>query len=178
MKLKYMTIALLIATLSGCATQKVLTEQEMFESNPALAQAKKSIELAAQGNLALYAPVQLKSAENSYKEALRQAQNNDPKADNSANQVIANVEAAERQAVKAKYIFEEVFNARERAIKVKASSATPEAFENAETELASILALLEIGDDEKAKRDINALRNKYLDIELKLFRHRAKVVKA
>ncbi|TMM43271.1 DUF4398 domain-containing protein [Colwellia ponticola] len=113
MKLKYMTIALLIATLSGCATQKVLTEQEMFESNPALAQAKKSIELAAQGNLALYAPVQLKSAENSYKEALRQAQNNDPKADNSAHQVIANVEAAEKQAVKAKYIFEEVFNARE-----------------------------------------------------------------
>lgn len=160
-------MALLIATLSGCATQKVLTEQEMFESNPALAQAKKSIELAAQGNLALYAPVQLKSAENSYKEALRQAQNNDPKADNSAHQVIANVEAAEKQAVKAKYIFEEVFNARERAIKVKASSATPEAFENAETELASILALLEIGDDEKAKRDINALRNKYLDIELK-----------
>lgn len=167
MKLKYTAMALLIATLSGCATQKVLTEQEMFESNPALAQAKSSIELAARDNLALYAPVQLKNAEDAYKEALKQAQNSDPKANNSANQVITSVKAAEQQAIKAKYMFEEVFNARDRAIKVNASSAAPEAFKKAETELASILALLEIGDDEKAKRDINALRNEYLDIELK-----------
>lgn len=166
MKVKYTAVALIIATLSGCATQKVMTEQEMFTQHPTLAQAKTSIETAERENLALYSPEQVKSAQNVYKDALAQAQKSSPKVNNSASEVIARIEAAKKQAVKAKYVFEEVFKARNRAIDVNASVAAPAAFKRAETELAKILAQLEVGEDEKAKRDINALRNQYLDIEL------------
>lgn len=166
MKVKYAAVALFIATLSGCATQKILTEQEIFAQHPTLAQAKTSIETAERDNLALYSPAQLKNAEKVYQDALEQAQKNSPKVNESASEVIARIDAAEKQAVKAKYVFEEVFNARDRAIKVNASSAAPAAFKKAETELAKMLALLEVGDDEKAKRDMNALRNQYLEIEL------------
>lgn len=166
MKVKYAVVALLITTLSGCATQRLMTEQEMLVQHPTLAQAKTSIEAAERENLALYSPVQLKNAENIYQNALEQAQNSSPKVNDSANEVIARIETAKKQAVKAKYVFEEVFNARDRAINVNASSAAPAAFKKAESELAKVLALLEVGEDEKATRDVNALRNQYLDIEL------------
>ncbi|MBA6292975.1 OmpA family protein [Colwellia sp. MB3u-70] len=166
MKVKYTAVALLITILSACATQKLMTEQEMLVQHPTLAQAKTSIEAAERENLALYSPVQLKNAENIYQNALEQAQNSSPKVKDSASEVIARIETAKKQAVKAKYVFEEVFNARDRAINVNASSAAPAAFKKAESELAKVLALLEVGEDEKAIRDVNALRNQYLDIEL------------
>jgi OOP family OmpA-OmpF porin len=130
MKVKYAAVALLITTLSGCATQRLMSEQEMLVQHPTLAQAKTSIEAAERENLALYSPVQLKNAENIYQNALKQAQNSSPK------------------------------------INYSASSAAPAAFKKAETELAKVLALLEVGEDGKATRDVNALRNQYLDIEL------------
>ncbi|MBA6328583.1 hypothetical protein H4J46_11645 [Colwellia sp. MB02u-6] len=73
MKVKYAAVALLITTLSGCATQKLMTEQEMLVQHPTLAQAKTSIEAAKREKLALYSPAQLKNAENIYQNALEQA---------------------------------------------------------------------------------------------------------
>jgi hypothetical protein len=105
MKVKYAAVALLITTLSGCTTQRLMSEQEMLVQYPTLAQAKTSIEAADRENLALYSPVQLKNAENIYQNALKQAQNNSPKINYSASEIIALIETVKKQAVKEKYFF-------------------------------------------------------------------------
>lgn len=158
--------ALCVALMSGCASKSILSQQEVFQQYPIINDASTLLVEASSDNLAFYSPEQMKAAQRALDEAIKQAKSGKAGANTPANEAIARVKAAQKQAQKAKYVFEEVFNARQRANNVNASTLVPDAYNDAENQLSKMLGWLEIGEEEKASRDINALKNQYLEIEL------------
>ncbi len=139
----------------------------MFAQYPVVQEADVLLKNSAAENLALYSPEQMKQAQQVFDEAIKQAKSGKPSANESGKEVVLRVKAAQKQAIEAKYVFEDVLKARERAKVSSANSIIPDAFNDAETKLAKMLSWLEVGEDEKAKRDINALKDQYLALELK-----------
>ncbi|MDN4504339.1 OmpA family protein [Alteromonadaceae bacterium BrNp21-10] len=166
MRVKFTLALLLVAAISGCASQKGLTDTDALQKIPVLSQAKTQLQQAQESRLDWYSPSQMAQASDDYQQALKQAKAGKPEAVSTANKVLARIGAAQKQAEKAQYVFEDVLSARDKAIKVNASQVASNEFNRAESELTNVLALLEVGETDKAKRDINALRNQYLDIEL------------
>jgi outer membrane protein OmpA-like peptidoglycan-associated protein len=167
MKKSIIATTIFLALATGCASNNVLNEQQMFAQYPVIQEANTLLNNSVDENLALYSPEQMKQAQQVFDEAVKQAQMGKNSAIESGKEVVLRVRAAQNQASKAKYVFEDVFKARQRAEDASASRLIPDAFNDAETKLAKMLSWLEIGEDEKAKRDINTLKTQYLDLELK-----------
>lgn len=166
MKRRFIASALCIGLLGGCASTQTATEQEVFQQYPLVSKAHNLLNTAKNANLALFSPAQLQAAQNAYNNALKYAKSGKPEAKTAATEVIKRIEAAEKQAQKANYVFEEVFDARKRATAVNASELAPNAFNRAEEKLTKMLSQLELGEEDKATRDITALKNEYLAVEL------------
>jgi len=166
MKKSIVATTLFLTLASGCASKKSLNEQEIFAQYPVVQEANVLLKNSSAENLALYSPAQMKQAQDVFDEAVKQAKAGKPSAIDSGKEAVLRVKAAQKQAVKAKYVFEDVLKARQRAVDVDANSLIPDAFNEAENQLSRMLGWLEIGEDEKAKRDINALKIQYLDLEL------------
>lgn len=158
--------ALCVALLGGCAAKSTLTQQDVMQQYPTINEAKILLDSAATENLSFYSPEQIKAAQRSFDESIKHAKSGKSDASVLAKETVDRVKAAQRQAQEVKYVFEDVFNARQRALTANADSIAPEAYNDAEKQLAKMIAWLELGEDEKAKRDVNALKNQYLDIEL------------
>ncbi len=166
MKRTLIASALTLVLITGCASNATLSESEMMKQFPTLNQASQLLEKAAKDDLAFYAPEQIKAAQSAFDDALKQAKTGKSSTDNTAKETVDRVNAAIVQSNKAKYAFEEVFDARRKALSVNGDSLVSERFNDSEKQLKKMLAWLELGEDEKAKRDINELKNKYLAIEL------------
>lgn len=159
------TSALLL--LAGCASQPKLTEQDIFKQFPEVLEAKTQLAQAEDTNLALYSPQLSQQANAAYDKALQLARSGKAESVAAAREAIATLAAAKKKTAEAKYTFDEVLMARARARNVNAQNLIPEEYNSAEKALSSAFASLETGDEDKAKKDINQMRNQFLDIELK-----------
>ncbi|ASP47832.1 OmpA family protein [Cognaticolwellia beringensis] len=166
MKKTLIASALTLVLITGCASNATLSESEMMKQFPTLNQASQLLVQAEQDDLAFYAPEQIKAAQRAYDDALKQAKTGKNSTDITAKETVDRVNAAIAQTNKAKYVFEEAFNARKKALSVNADKLVPERFNDAEKQFKKMLAWFELGEDERAKRDINELKNQYLAIEL------------
>lgn len=166
MKKTIVSISIAMILLGGCASSPSISEKDIFEQYPNISQASTLIQKANDDNLAFFAPEQMKEAQRVYEEALKDAKAGKSDAAKLASEAVARAKAARVQADNAKYTFEEVLLAREKALVVNAATVSPEEFEEAEQTFAKAIAQLEFGQEAKAKRDIEALKNQYLAIEL------------
>jgi outer membrane protein OmpA-like peptidoglycan-associated protein len=166
MKKTLLSLSLAAVLLGGCASTSTLSTNAVFQQYPAVSEAQSLITKAKEDNLAFYSPEQMKEANRVYENALKDAKADKISATELAEEAVARVNAARAQSNKVKYTFEEIFIAREKAMQVNAQSVASEQFNDAEKMLAKAIAQLEIGEDAKAKRDIEAIKNQYLEIEL------------
>jgi outer membrane protein OmpA-like peptidoglycan-associated protein len=166
MKKTIISMSLAIALLGGCASSPSISDQDIFQQFPNISEANTLLEKATDDNLAFFAPEQMKEANRVYSSALKDAKAGKTSASELAKEAVARANAARVQSNKAKYTFEEVLVAREKALSVNAATASPEEFEEAEETFSKAIAQLELGQEAKAKRDIEEIKNKYLAIEL------------
>ncbi|MDT0581515.1 OmpA family protein [Brumicola blandensis] len=166
MKRTIISISLAVALLGGCASSPSINEKDIFQQNPIISEANMLLQKATADNLAFFAPEQMKEAQRVYESALKDAKAGKTNATGLAKEAVARAKAARVQSDKAKYTFEEVLLAREKALSVNAATASPEAFKEAEQAFAKAIAQLELGQDARAVRDIEAIKNQYLAIEL------------
>ncbi|MFT6270036.1 MAG: outer membrane protein OmpA-like peptidoglycan-associated protein [Alphaproteobacteria bacterium] len=166
MKKSIVSISLAVALMGGCASKPTISENEVFTQYPSVLEASKLIEEANGDNLMFFSPEQMKETTRVYEAALNDAKAGKANAKTLAQEAVARAKAARVQADSAKYTFEEVLLAREKALNVNARSVVVDEFAEAEKEFAKAIALLEVGQEERAKRDIDALKNQYLAIEL------------
>lgn len=167
MKKSIIATTIFLTLMTGCASNKILNEQEIFAQYPVVQEANVLLKSASSENLAFYSPEQMKQAHNVFDEAVKQAKAGKSSATDSGKEAVLRVQAAQKQAIKAQYVFDDVLKARQRAEDANANNLIPDAFNDAESKLAKMLGWLEVGEEDKAKRDINALKNQYLDLELK-----------
>ena len=151
---------------AGCASNTALSQKEIMQQFPTVNQARTLLEKANTENIAYFAPKRMQIAKNVYDDALKQAKAGSTSANAAAEKAINEVNAAMKQSERAKYVLEDVLVARNKAVNINANALVPEKYEDAEKQLNKMLVLLEAGEDERAKRDINALKNQYLEIEL------------
>lgn len=166
MKKTMIAIALSVSLLAGCASNTALTEAQVMQNSPVLSEAKLLLQQAQNEQLSLYSPAQIKAAQLAYDNAFKIATSGKTDSNGGAQEAVSRVKAAIKQADEAKYVFDEVFTARDKALNVNADSLVPEQYNDAEKQLKKMLAWLELGEDERAKRDINELKNQYLALEL------------
>nr|WP_136249453.1 OmpA family protein [Ningiella ruwaisensis] len=160
------SISLAMALLSGCATQPSVSDNDVFQQYPVINEANLLIQKANAENLAFFAPEQMKEATRAYGTALKDAKSGKDNATAAANEAVSRIKAARQQSEKARYIFEDVLSAREKALNVNASTVSPEDFADAEADFSEAIAQLEQGQEARAVRDIEAIKNQYLAIEL------------
>jgi outer membrane protein OmpA-like peptidoglycan-associated protein len=166
MKKTLIASAISLVLITGCASKTTLSENEMMQKFPTLSQASQLLENASKEDLAFYSPEQIKAAQQAFNEALKQAKTGKESTNDTATETVDRVNAAKKQMDKAKYVFEEVFIARKKSLQVNADTLVPEKFNAAEKQFKKMLALLESGDEERAKRDVIELKNQYLATEL------------
>ncbi|MBU2876045.1 OmpA family protein [Aliiglaciecola lipolytica] len=166
MKRKLIAGAICVALLSGCASKVHLSETEIMQQFPVLEKATELLEQANINDLAFYSPEQMKEAQRAYDSALRQAESGNNTANASAKEVVDRINAAKTHSSKAKYVFEEVFVARNKALGVSADTLVPDNFNSSEKQFKKMLTWFEVGEEDRAKRDINELKNQYLATEL------------
>lgn len=166
MKKTLIASALSLALIAGCATKATLSENEMMQQFPTLNQASVLLEKANDENLAFYSPEQIKAAQRAFDDAMKQAKSGKSSASTAAKEAVARVNAAMKQSDKAKYTFEEVFTARDKALSANADTLVADEFNDSEKQFKKMLAQFELGEEDRAKRDINEVKNQYLATEL------------
>jgi outer membrane protein OmpA-like peptidoglycan-associated protein len=166
MKKTMISLSLAMVLMGGCASKSSISEADIFTQYPIVSQASTLIQNAKTDNLAFYAPQQMIEAQRVYDSALKDAKAGKANAAELASEAIARVQAARTQANEAKYTFEQVVAAREKAMMANAASVAPDEFKKAEDSFAKAISLLEFGEDDRAIRDIEAIKNQYLAIEL------------
>lgn len=166
MKKTIISMSLALVLLGGCATSPSVSESEVFQQYPNVLEASTLLEQAKGDNLAFYAPEQMKQAKRAYENALSDAKAGKADASTYAQEAVARAKDARAKADQAKYTFEEVLKARDKALNVNAATVAPEEFSDAEDMFSKAITQLEMGQEAKAKKDIEAIKNKYLAIEL------------
>lgn len=167
MKKSIISISLAVVLLGGCASSTSISESDIFAKYPNAKEANMLLEKANADDLAFFAPEQMKQAQRVYDNAMKDAKTGRADANELVSEALARTKAARVQSDKAKYTFEEVLLAREKALSVNASSVAPDEFKDAEETFAKAIAQLELGQEARAKKDIEAIKNQYLAIELK-----------
>lgn len=166
MKKTLISMSLAMVLLGGCASSPVVSDKDIFQQFPSISEASSLLTKANEDNLAFFAPEQMKEAQRVYESALKGAKAGKLDAVALSQEAVARAKAARVQSDSAKYTFEEVLLAREKALSVNAATVSPKEFSEAEDAFSKAIAQLELGQEARAKRDIEALKNQYLAIEL------------
>ena len=166
LKKSIIAISVAVSLVSGCATQAVKTETQVLEQFPALAQAKSLLATAESQNHALFSPDNVEAAIRDYEKALTAAKTGKANVAQLATSAIQSFNAASAQVKEANYVFDDVFTARKKALNVNAHVLVKEQFNEAEVQFRKMLAQLEDGEDDRAKRDLNDVKNQFLAAEL------------
>ncbi|MFT6895932.1 MAG: outer membrane protein OmpA-like peptidoglycan-associated protein [Paraglaciecola sp.] len=164
---RQLALASVMLLLAGCASQPKLTEQDIFTQFPEVLEAKTQLAQVQEEKLALYSPQLTLQANAAYEKAMQLARKGKAESEVAARESIATIAAAKKKTAEAKYAFDEVLVARERARNVNAQNIIPDDYDIAEKALSNAFASLEAGDEAKAKKDINQMRLQFLDLELK-----------
>lgn len=166
MKKTIIAATIAITLVSGCATQSLKTDAQALEQFPALAEAKSLLGTAQTQNHSVFSPDNVEAAVRAYEKALAAAKSGKGNVAELAGNAIQSFNAASEQVKEANYVFDEVFAARKKALAVNANVLVKEQFNATELQFRKMLAQLEDGDDERAKRDINEIKNQFLAAEL------------
>jgi|TARA_Y100000766_G_C18913680_1_gene609743 outer membrane protein OmpA-like peptidoglycan-associated protein len=166
LKKSIIAISVAVFLVSGCATQAVKTETQVLEQFPALAQAKSLLATAESQNHELFSPDNVEVAIRDYEKALSAAKTGKANVAQLATSAIQSFNAASAQVKEANYVFDDVFTARKKALNVNAHVLVKEQFNEAEVQFRKMLAQLEDGEDDRAKRDLNDVKNQFLAAEL------------
>lgn len=163
---RYLLIATLGLSFSGCATNKSLTTDAAYEQYPLVAELNRKLEKAREDDLAVLSPEYFESSSKTYSEALEQAVANNPKATNTANESLSALNRANQNATVARDLLEDVIKVRNKARAANAQSINPDAYAEAEDEFLTLTRYIEEGKIEKAKAGRADAIRAYTHIEL------------
>jgi PBP1b-binding outer membrane lipoprotein LpoB len=127
MKKSIISISLSMLLLGGCVSSPSISESDIFQQYPNVREANTLLEKASADNLAFFAPEKMKEA-------------------------AALINATRVQSDKTKYTFENLLLACEKALKVNASTVTPENFKEAEETFSRAITQLALGQNARVKR--------------------------
>lgn len=147
-------------TLGGCANQVTLSETVIMQTFPAVAELKQALDVSDKDEVDLLSPLTFAQARQSYDKSLQWAAANHPDAEKYAGEGLMTLRKAQSITVSSRDIFEEVINARGKALAVGSDTYRKKEFEAAELAFKDLTGMLEQGrlDSAKAGRaDVIAL---------------------
>lgn len=152
MQLRPMIVALALGlALGGCANQVVLSESVVMQTFPTVAELRQTLEQSDKDEVDLLSPLTFTQARQSYDKALQWASSNHPDAEKYAREGLMTLRKAQSITVTSRDIFEDVINARSKALAVGADTYQVKAFESAEKAFKDLTGMLEQGRVDSAK---------------------------
>jgi OOP family OmpA-OmpF porin len=154
--------------LSGCASsQPKLTQDQVIDQYPQVAQLETAIRSSKSNGSQLYAPEGFDKANESLKEAMDAAHDNNKKdADKAAAEGLKTITKLDADTQKSLDLLSEVNEARERAITAGVVTLQAEKFAEMDKKLKETSALIEKGKVEDAKQQRPELLQGYTELEL------------
>lgn len=166
---KIWTFCLLILIslmLSACASNIKLTEADMQRQYPAVAELKNQLAESQEKEVNVFSPALFKQANKSYEEAIKWASSDNPKGNTFAQNGLSQLTTANTNAEQARYILEEVVNARDKTVAAGANISQPDKFNKAEKDFLVLTTLIESGKVGKAKDGRTEVLKTYEQLEL------------
>lgn len=157
----------LLVFLYSCATTPQLTQQEINQQYPALAELGMKIETARSNQVDIMAPQGYQKAVSLYEQANAAASKKQSQAAMSATEEgLATLQVAQENADLSGDIFDEVIIARQKAKRAGAAQIFDEQLSSLDSQLMTAASMVEQGKLEQAKRQRPDLRQAYSDLEL------------
>lgn len=152
--------------VSGCSSNKVLTETTMYQQYPSVEELKNQLADAKSQEVHIFSPEAFEKANESYQEAVKLASKDNPKGEVIARDGLSQLTAANTNAMQARDILEDVLAARSKSIAAEANVRESSDFKDAEEELLDLTMMIEEGKIDRAKDGRAELLNAYQQLEL------------
>ncbi|TQV85160.1 OmpA family protein [Exilibacterium tricleocarpae] len=169
-KVNFPLIAMIAVTLglgiSGCASNKGLSDQQLSQQYPEVARLQRQLEAGRSNELAILSPQRYQNANSAYDEAVKLARDGNTKANQQVKAGLAALARADENAATARDLLEEVLEARQKARDANAEQTSPEAFARAERNLLALTRSIEEGRIDRAKAGRAEAIRAYSNIEL------------
>ncbi|WP_455219462.1 hypothetical protein, partial [Kaarinaea lacus] len=163
----YGSLLLVCAALVSCATQPVMTQDQIFSQYPHIKELHTGVRNAKMNNSDLLAPDGFKKVNQLLEEAIQAARDNNPdRANQAATQGMKLLAKVNSDTQTSKDVLSEVLAVRERAIQSGAPTIDAKGYKKLEENLQDISRLIEKGKLEKAKKKRPELIDKYSQTEL------------
>lgn len=167
--MKFTILGLLMAIcliIVGCAERQVLSKQAALEAYPDVASLEQQVNQAHFNKTHLLSPKHYSEAQAALTKALEDAKSKNRENEQFTKDGLAAIEQARNNAEQARAVFEDVLNARNKAMQAGADDYRSEQFNKADARLKELARLLEAGRDDAAKADREALKSRYSHMEL------------
>lgn len=161
-------VSALLLLSSGCASkQPLVTESEIYSKISDIKKLNMGLEKAQNDKLNLFAPTAFAKAQASYNVAYSLAEKqNYKKSTEIAQEGLAELSLANREALISKEIMREVTESRDLAIDAGADKLYRKKFNEIDSKLKTATSLIEKNKREDAKKYISELINEYNSIQL------------
>jgi len=154
--------------LYGCASTPELSQKQIQQKYPAIAQLEQAVTTAQRSGVDMMAPKGYAGAERELSDAYSSANKGQAAAaERYAKQGLDSIQQATRDAVNSAELLSEVLDARAKALKAGARDLYPDELGDLEKDLTKTSALIEKGKVEDAKEIRPELRQSYAKLELK-----------
>lgn len=162
----YIVFLTVCLTFAGCASKPSLKEDQAIQKYLPVSTLKAQLANELDSELDVLSPKSFAKANELYSDAMKLAKADDPKALEKAKEGLKQLALAKKTEMLNRDVLEEVLSVRAKAIKSKASAASPEAFAKAEKQLLKLTKLIENGDVQEAKEERTETMRAYAAIEL------------
>ncbi|WP_077339285.1 OmpA family protein [Pseudocolwellia agarivorans] len=162
----YIVFLTVCLTFAGCASKPSLKEDQAIQKYLPVSTLKAQLANELDSELDVLSPKSFAKANELYSEAMKLAKADNPKALEKAKEGLKQLAQAKKTEMLNRDVLEEVLSVRAKAIKSKASAASPEAFAKAEKQLLKLTKLIENGDVQEAKEERTETMRAYAAIEL------------
>lgn len=152
--------------LVACASQPPLSEQEALQTYPAVGELDSAMRQVDKESLALLSQKSFREATSLYNKARALATQRDAKANAVAIEGQLALNKAVNNAVKAKDIFSDALEARDRALSRGALAASTETMQEVEKDFKALALALETGREDEAKLGRRDIIQRYNNLEL------------
>lgn len=157
-----------ILTLGGCSSGTQLSRETVLQQYSTIAELERKLKAAEKNGVNYLAPEGFNTAVEKLQEAVESAQEKaDAEASQLANQGLARLQRAEKDADTSRYVLEEVLTLRERARDVGAPALYPDMSEKLEDQLRESANLIENNKLNQAKKLRADLIQDYSKLELR-----------
>lgn len=161
-----LSTSLIAAGLGGCANQKTLPEQAIYQQYPNVAVLKKQLQESRNADVPLLSPASFALAAENYEKSYKLAQSDSSNANALAQAGLASLSQAKETAALSSDILEDVLRVRAKAKAANAPALNAQAYAKAEAQLKELASLIEKGKLDKAKAGRAEVRRAYSEIEL------------